>query len=95
MVCLETIENQGFTEVHQGQEGFSDYSAYIFENICVLETANYANATFIIERNNWEEVSKLTKQELSVYNLVLARIIHSKGWKEKIISTIKTLNTAH
>lgn len=90
--CLETIENLGYKEVHQGKEGFGDYKAYLFDNICVLETANYANATFIIDRNNWEEVSKLTKQELVTYNLVLARIVHNRCWEESIVDSIKMLN---
>lgn len=52
------------TTMVEGVNGFKGYYAYLYDNYCVLESAFYGNATYIIPKDNWEELSQKTKREL-------------------------------
>lgn len=69
-----------------GQAGFSGYIIYVFtsKKIAVLESVRYGNASYVIPNDNWEALSKMTKQELLSKSLVTAREIHSIQWFERI-----------
>lgn len=69
-----------------GMGGFSGYIIYVFskKKIAVLESIKYGNASYVIASSNWEELSKMTKQQLLAESLVKKREIHTKGWFEKI-----------
>lgn len=79
---LEIIETYPYINAHEGLMGYLGYFAYVFENICVFDTDIYGNATYIVKKDNWEEISKLTKRELLEKGLVLEKIIHSKNWEQ-------------
>ena len=69
-----------------GMGGFTGYVIYVFstKHIAILESIRYGNATYVIASNNWEELSKMTKQQLLAKSLVKQREIHTKGWFAKI-----------
>lgn len=76
----------------EGTNGFNGYYAYIFkEPFCVLESAIYGNATYIIPKEDWEILSQKTKQELFAEDKVLFKIIHNADWKNNFKTTIKQL----
>lgn len=77
---------------YYGAQGFSGYIIYVFNDFCVLESAIYGNATYIIPKENWESLSQKTKKELTFANLVLYKIIHRKDWEEKIDEAISKLH---
>ncbi len=88
---LKQIERYKAKEIVEGINGFRGYYAYIFDEYCVLESAWYGNATFIIPYNNWETLSQKTKQELFDENVVTKRIVHKKNWKNEIKNTFSEL----
>ena len=61
---LNYLEMYNVTMVVEGVNGFKGYYAYLYEKYCVLESAFYGNATYIIPKNNREELSQKTKREL-------------------------------
>lgn len=69
-----------------GMGGFTGYVIYVFskKKIAVLESIKYGNASYVIANDNWEELSKMTKQQLLAKSLVKQREIHTKGWFAKI-----------
>lgn len=77
--------------VAEGINGFGGYYAYIFKNYCVLESAAYGNATYIIPKENWEILSQKTKQELLSNDLVVEKIVHTANWKYVIRKVIHRL----
>lgn len=58
---------------------------------CVLESALYGNATYIIPKENWEVLSQKMKKELLDEKIVIEKVIHSKNWKSNIRSIIRRL----
>lgn len=54
---LKYMEKFKSEKVVEGLNGFNGYYAYVFENSCVLESAVYGNATYIIPKENWEILS--------------------------------------
>lgn len=44
---------------------------------CVLESALYGNATYIIPKENWEVLSQKMKKELLDEKIVIEKVIHS------------------
>ena len=88
---LYVLDRYDVEFVAEGINGFSGYYAYVFKNHCVLESAAYGNATYIIPKENWESLSQRTKQELLDEDLVVAKIIHTSDWKYQIRRVIKKL----
>ena len=86
------IEKYKYIEVVEGINGFQGYYAYIFQKYCVLESAIYGNATYIIPCENWQILSQQTKQELTDANIVINKIIHTTEWENKIKNTFENLN---
>ncbi len=81
---LEYIEKHKPEACNVGLNGFRGYYAYIFKGYCVLETAYYGNATYVIPKENWEKLSQKTKKELLDEKKVIARIEHRAAWKNMI-----------
>lgn len=73
----------------QGTKGFDGYYAYLFESFCVLESAKYGNATYIIGIDNWELLSQKTKTELLNADEVIKKIIHTANWKNSFTKFIR------
>ena len=70
--------------------GFRGYNILGFNqrNIYTLESLYYGNATYIFGEK-WEELSKKTKAEILNQNLQADRIIHRKGWDNRIDKLLK------
>lgn len=81
----ETILSFAPDEQFIGEGGFSDYVAYVFRKrgIVILESIRKGNAIYVFGED-WDRFSKLTKSEIINNDLHIARLIHSKGWKEKL-----------
>jgi hypothetical protein len=64
-----------------GVGGFSEYVVFGFraKNIYVLESPTLGNATYVF-RNDWAEVSVLSKKEILDGSLHEARLVHNKRW---------------
>ena len=88
---LYELERYDVEFVAEGINGFGGYYAYVFKKHCVLESAAYGNATYIIPKENWEILSQRTKQELLNENLVVAKIVHTSYWKYEIRKVIRKL----
>lgn len=89
---LEYIEKYNFEKVVEGVYGFKGYYAYVFKKYCVLESAIYGKATYIIPKENWEILSKKPKKELFDEGYVIKKLDHNKNWKNKIFKTFESLN---
>lgn len=91
MARLKYIEMYNATIAVEGINGFKGYYAYLYENYCVLESAFYGNATYIIPKDNWEELSQKTKRELIDEKKLIGKIDHTAKWKENVARIFKEL----
>ena len=48
-------------------------------------------ATYIIQKNNWEEMSQKTKKELNDEKRIIGKIDHTKNWKKNIANMFENL----
>lgn len=62
-----------------------------YDKCCVLESAIYGNATYIIPKENWEILSQKTKKELFDENKVIGKIDHTAKWKQNVSDKFKML----
>jgi len=64
-----------------GVGGFREYVVFGFQskNIYVLESPTLGNATYVF-KNNWAEVSSLSKREILDGALHEARLVHNHRW---------------
>lgn len=83
----EFIEKLNPKMTYVGAGGFSDYIAYLFEDFTILESIAFGNALYIF-KDNWKNLSQLTKGELLKKNLA-KRIIHTNGWKIQVSNLFK------
>ncbi|MBO6175251.1 MAG: hypothetical protein V8S18_01960 [Lachnospira sp.] len=88
---LNYMEMYNATTMVEGVNGFKGYYAYLYDNYCVLESAFYGNATYIIPKDNWEELSQKTKRELFDEKKVVEKIDHTEKWKHNIARIFKKL----
>ena len=88
---LNYVETYNALEMVEGINGFRGYYAYLYENYCVLESAFYGNATYIIPKDNWEELSQRTKRELIDEKKLVEKIDHTEKWKKNIARIFKNL----
>ncbi|RJT16259.1 hypothetical protein [Rahnella inusitata] len=68
-----------------GHGGFNGYFVFGFENknTYILESIYLDNATYIFHEQ-WEPLSKLTKNEIINSDIEHIRIIHDKKWKQAV-----------
>lgn len=92
---LEYMEKYRPEKVVEGINGFKGYYAYIFGECCVLESAIYGNATYIIPKEDWEVLSQKTKKELLDENKVIAKIEHTEKWQQNVRSKFGKLGMSH
>lgn len=87
--CIKTITSYEPEFVAVGKGGFSNYQIYGFpeKNLYLLESTIEGNATYVF-RENWEDLSKLTKREILSNELHEDRIIHSEGWESRVRSLL-------
>lgn len=88
---LEYIEKYHFEKQVIGVKGFKGYYAYVSKKYCVLESAIYGNATYIIPEENWEILSQKTKKELFDEGYVIKKIDHTKSWEDTIRTIFASL----
>ena len=88
---LEYMEKYNSEKIVEGINGFKGYYAFIFSKCCVLESAIYGNATYIIPKENWEILSQKTKKELFDENKVIGKIDHTAKWKQNVSDKFKML----
>lgn len=81
---LEYMETFKAEKVVEGINGFNGYYAFVFKNYCVLESAVYGNATYIIPKEDWEILSQKTKKELFNEDKVIAKLDHTEKWQQNI-----------
>ncbi len=86
---FDTIESYNPSDIFCGTGGFTGYFAFIFDNICCLECNYYGNATYIIPRKGWEQISKFSKSELLNSNDIIAKITHTSGWTTEFSKLMK------
>jgi len=82
----DRIHGFGPNLIAVGTAGFTGYIVYIFNDkgIAVLESLRYGNASYVLDSTRWEDLSKMTKQELLSKELVKKREIHTKNWFARI-----------
>lgn len=88
---LQLLEKYKSEQKVEGLNGFNGYYSYVFKNYCVLESAIYGNATYIIPKENWEILSQKTKQELIDEKVVVEKIIHTEKWENTIRRSLNRL----
>lgn len=88
---LEMLDKYNVEQIAEEINGFNGYYAYIFSKHCVLESAKYGNATYIIPKENWEILSQRTKQELTDQKVVVEKIIHTENWSNTIRKSLQKL----
>ena len=81
---LDTLNSYEPIEIFVGSGGFTGYHAFVFENICFLENAYYGNATYVVPKDKWKELSQLSKQEVLATSDVIDKVNHTKEWFDKI-----------
>ncbi len=89
---IETIAKYNPSFVAIGEAGFFGYIIYGFEksNKVILESMEVDNATYIL-KDDWEEISKMTKAEILQNSLHEKRVIHTKNWETEIEKVIKDM----
>ena len=82
---LEKITSFNPNFVAVGTAGFKGYMIFGFENkdFFILESIYTGNATYVLGEN-WEEISKLSKDEILNQDLHQERIIHYQNWESEI-----------
>lgn len=88
---LEFVEGYTPEKIVEGINGFDGYYAYLFHGHCVLESAIYGNATYILPKENWEVLSQKTKRELIENQLVEEKIIHNQNWYDNFSQAMHLL----
>lgn len=76
----------------QGHGGFRRYfGAQFSDDLVAFENMEYGNAVYVMV-NNWEEASKMTRQELMASGkngTDFFRVVHGKAWKTCVKEIIK------
>jgi hypothetical protein len=77
-------------EIARGIGGFSDYLAYVFPQYgrVVLESLRRDNAIYVF-KGQWEGFSRLTKRQILDAGVQDARIVHTKGWQERLMRVLR------
>ncbi|MFV8260097.1 hypothetical protein ACNNMU_01645 [Aerococcus viridans] len=76
--------------VRQGIGGYTGYLIFEFtdKNLFIFDSILYGDAMYIF-KDDWVNVSKLTKREIVRNNLAEERIIHTRHWKNKLTRYLK------
>lgn len=86
---IRAITNHSPDFIATGLGGFKDYVVFGFTKTetYVLESPALGNATYIF-KNNWQELSHLTKRQILDGSLHEARVIHNHRWRAGIRDAI-------
>lgn len=88
---IDYLERYRPERIVEGINGFKGYQAFLFNDYCILESAIYGNATYIIPKEGWEILSQKTKRQLLAENKVIKKIEHTAKWQENISCIFKEL----
>ena len=81
-VFLSKLRPVAFINGHSGFQRY--FGAKFAEDLVVFENVAYGNAVYVMYED-WEALSKRSRLELlSSNNLKFDRVVHSKGWKDKV-----------
>lgn len=58
------------------------------KNLVLMENMIYGNATYVF-RDNWAELSKLSKAEVIKKNFHEKRLVHRGDWPRQIMNLLK------
>lgn len=99
------FEKTGYMEYIVGINSFAGYVGYIYSNGLVIFEKMYedesrmspvreANATYVMNVNNFVELSALSKSEIIKYikntaNPDIRRVYHSKNWEQRLLRIIE------
>lgn len=86
---LDVLNSYKPEQIVIGTGGFFGYYAYLFSSTCFLESGTYGNATYIIPKEDWENLSKLSKFELLKTDNVIKKVIHNQDWESEISIIMK------
>lgn len=89
---LETLENANPIEKYSGLNALDGYLAFVYNNICILECPIYGNATYIIKRDNWEQISTLDKSQIIKSEYFIKKVEHNALWFDIISDEFKSKN---
>lgn len=74
--------------VIKGKKGLKGYFGFVLgSDLVVFDNIKSGNALFILE-DNWEVLSKQTKEQLSK-NPKVKRVIHNEGWSKELSKILK------
>lgn len=75
-----------YTKVSIGKEGFNGYYVFEYDNypFVIMEKFVQGNATYVIAKEHWEDISELSKTEVMQQKLYEQRILHNDSWNDKI-----------
>lgn len=84
LIFLQSLKPDFFA---RGTGGFNGYFVYGYDycNKYIMESAHLDNATYIFG-DDWESLSKLTKNEIINGSSKFERVVHKKTWKWTIRS---------
>lgn len=86
---FNTINSYNPNDIFCGIGGFTGYFAFIFNDICCLECNYYGNATYIIPRKGWEQISRLSKKELLNSEYIIKKVTHTSSWPTEFSKLMK------
>lgn len=86
---LDTLYSYEPLEVYVGTGGFTGYYAFLFNKTCYLENAIYGNATYVIPKSEWKELSQMSKNDLLATNKVIDKLNHNSEWDSKLKISMK------
>ncbi|MGI6360256.1 MAG: hypothetical protein ACOX02_04390 [Acholeplasmatales bacterium] len=84
---IKHLQDSNPTTITIGMQEYNGYIAFNYENnkYTIVESMLPDNATYIFNKDEWEELSKLTKQELIDDSKYVERIIHfEKSWFDSV-----------
>lgn len=76
--------------IRQGVGGYTGYLVFEFadKNLFIFDSIIYGEAMYVF-KDDWINVSKLTKSEIIQNKLAEERIVHNKYWKTKLKKFLK------
>ncbi|MBP0637994.1 hypothetical protein [Cupriavidus sp. AcVe19-6a] len=77
-------KNPDFVAIGMG--GFDGYTVFGFvkQKVCVLESPQVNNATYVLPMDSWEAVSQMTKAQILDAKAHKARIVHTRSWFDSL-----------
>jgi hypothetical protein len=77
-------KNPDFVAIGAG--GFEGYTVFGFvkQGLCVLESPQVNNATYVLPMESWEAVSQMSKAQILDSKAHTARVVHTRAWFDEL-----------